>query len=227
MRLVVRDVEVVELRAVVVADEPGRLLEVLGLELHDGRRAEAVRLLAPRDQRLAEQAADRLAAVQPQVPGPRGQAEELLGLRRAQPLEVDRAAARASKSSRTRRRSETGAAGRSGAGDLERAAVPARPAVRSQPSSPQTIVLDRGLAAERAAAAVAQRPAAQIDHVGLAVLASRRGRRGRRAAARRRADGARSGCRCPDGARRARSASRERAMVTAWPQPVPPSAVSR
>ena len=70
-RLVVRDVEVVELGAVVVADQARHLLEVLGLEVHHGRGAEAVRLLAPRDQRLAEQAADRLAAVEAQVAGPR------------------------------------------------------------------------------------------------------------------------------------------------------------
>ena len=65
--LVMRDVEVVELRAVVVADEPRHLLEVLRLELDDRRRAEAVRLLPPRDERLAELAADRLATVETQV----------------------------------------------------------------------------------------------------------------------------------------------------------------
>ena len=57
-RLVMRDVEIVELRAVVVADESGHLLEVLRLELDDGAGAVAVRLLASRDECLAELAAD-------------------------------------------------------------------------------------------------------------------------------------------------------------------------
>ena len=50
--LVVRQIEVVELRAVVVAGQPRQLLEVFGLELHDSGRDEAVRLLPPRDERL-------------------------------------------------------------------------------------------------------------------------------------------------------------------------------
>ena len=65
-RLVVRDVEVVQLGAVVVADESRHLLEMLRLELDDGGGAEAVRLLAARDQRMAEQAAHRFEAVEAQ-----------------------------------------------------------------------------------------------------------------------------------------------------------------
>ena len=60
---VVRDVEVVKLAAVVIADQAGHLLEAVRLELHHGLGAEAVRLLAPRDQRLPEKAAQRFAAV--------------------------------------------------------------------------------------------------------------------------------------------------------------------
>ena len=62
-----RDVEVVELRAVVVADESRHLLEVPRLDVDDRRGAVAVRLLAPRDERLAELAADGLAAEQTQM----------------------------------------------------------------------------------------------------------------------------------------------------------------
>ena len=61
------NVQVVELGAVVVADQAGRLLEMRGLELHDRRRAEAMRLLPPRDERLREQAADGLAAEEAQM----------------------------------------------------------------------------------------------------------------------------------------------------------------
>ena len=48
--LVARDVEVMELRAVVVADEAGDLLEMLRLEFDDRGGAEAMRLLAARDE---------------------------------------------------------------------------------------------------------------------------------------------------------------------------------
>ena len=61
--VVVGDVQVVELARVVVADESGHLLKVLGLELDEVDGGVAVRLLPPCDQRLPEQAADRLAAV--------------------------------------------------------------------------------------------------------------------------------------------------------------------
>ena len=88
-RLVVRDVEVVELGAVVVADQAGHLLEMFGLELDDGRGAEAMRLLPAGDQRLAKQAADGLPAEEAQIAGTRGEAEQLLGPGRAQPLEID------------------------------------------------------------------------------------------------------------------------------------------
>ena len=48
--------------------------------------------------------------------------------------------------------------------------MPCPSVVRSQPSGAPRHRLDGGFAAQRAAAAVAQRPAAEIDHVGLAVL---------------------------------------------------------
>ena len=87
--LVVRYVQIVELRRVVVTHEPRRLLEVRRLELHRGDRAVAMCLLTTRHQRLPENTADGFAAIQPQVPGACAQAEQFLGPRRAQPLEVD------------------------------------------------------------------------------------------------------------------------------------------
>src|SRR5581483_10595415 len=87
---IVGDVEVVELAAVVIADESGHLLEAVGVEVDHGGGAVAVRLLSARHERLAEEAADGLAAVEAQVPGTLGEAEELLGVRRAEPLEVER-----------------------------------------------------------------------------------------------------------------------------------------
>ena len=135
--VVARDVEVVELGAVVVADQAGHLLEVFRFELHDRRRAEAMRLLPPRDERLREQAADGLAAVEAQVAGPRAEAEHLVRPRRAQPLKVNRQLS-ASKSSRTgaewlRLRRQTRRRRHVHVG------IPCPSIVRSQPSSPQII----------------------------------------------------------------------------------------
>src|ERR1051325_6148146 len=76
--LVARDVEVVELGAVVVAHETGHLLEVLRFELHDRRRAVAMRLLTTGDERLPEEAADCLATVKAEVPLPLAEAEQLV-----------------------------------------------------------------------------------------------------------------------------------------------------
>ncbi len=87
--VVPRDVQVVELGAVVVADESCRLLEVPRLELHRRDGGVTMRLLSARHEALPEQAADGLAAEQPQVPGTRGKAEQLLRIWRAQPLEID------------------------------------------------------------------------------------------------------------------------------------------
>ena len=49
-RFVVRDVEVMKLRAVVVADQAGHLLKMFRLELDDRGRAETMRLLPSRDE---------------------------------------------------------------------------------------------------------------------------------------------------------------------------------
>ena len=89
--LVMGDVEIMEFGAVVIADQPRRLLEMGRVEVHPRGRRIAEGLLAARDQRLGEQAADRLAAEQAQD----GRAAParlkiVLGLGRAQPLEVDR-----------------------------------------------------------------------------------------------------------------------------------------
>ena len=53
MRLVVSDVQIMEFVAAIITDQPRRLLEMRRLEIHDGFGAVAVRLLAPRHQRLA------------------------------------------------------------------------------------------------------------------------------------------------------------------------------
>ena len=88
--LVVRDVEVMKLRAVVVADEPSHLLEMLRLDLDDRRGAETVRLLTARDECLTKLAANRFAAVETQVTRTRCQAEELVRPRRSKPLKRER-----------------------------------------------------------------------------------------------------------------------------------------
>src|SRR6185436_7940478 len=72
--LVVRYMQIVELRRVVVTHETGGLLVVSRLEFHRGDRAVAMRLLAAGDQRLPEQAADGFAAIQPQESAARAQA---------------------------------------------------------------------------------------------------------------------------------------------------------
>ena len=91
-RLVVRDVQVVKLRGVVVADESSGLLEMLRPEINSRGCAERVGLLAPRDERLPKLAADGLAAVQSEITGTRRQAELLVGPWRSKPLKRDRQA---------------------------------------------------------------------------------------------------------------------------------------
>ena len=156
--LVVRHVQIVELRRVVVAHEPGRLLEVRRLELHRGDRAVAVRLLAARHQRLPENAADGFAAIQPQIPGACAQAEQFLGLRRAQPLEVDGQLI-AVEILANRGAAANGAAGSAGAG-VSSSGSPLPSSVRSQSSLPQAIFWIAVSRPEHAAAAVGQRPSA-------------------------------------------------------------------
>src|ERR1043166_5332653 len=86
---IVREVEVMELGAVVIADEAGELLEMLRLKLDDGRRAVAMGLLTTRDQRLTEEAAKRLPTEEAEKSWAGREAEDLVRPRRAEPLEVD------------------------------------------------------------------------------------------------------------------------------------------
>src|SRR5688572_24855039 len=79
-----------ELETVVVADQAGHLLKVTGTGLQASDGGVAVCLLAARDEGLLEEAANRLPAVQPEKAGTRGQAEELVGPRRSEPLKIDR-----------------------------------------------------------------------------------------------------------------------------------------
>ena len=157
-------------------------------------------------------------------PGPRGEAENLLRPRRAQPLEIDGQLRAVEIFARRRRREWVNRQRRRGRFDGRKTL----PIQGAQPAVPApNHFLNRRFAAERAAAAIAQRPAAEINHVSLAVL--RFDQVGVAGALQFdvRAGAASSGCKCPDAVRKARSSFRDRAIVTACPQPVPPSAVSR
>ena len=135
-RFVVRKMEIMELRAVVVADEPRSLLEMLRLEFDDRGRAETMRLLTPGDERLRERAAERFAAKETQAARPRREAEDLLRPRRPQPLEVDRQLRRVEILARGG--AGNSRAGKDGAG-VSSVGTPCPSKVRSQPSRPQTI----------------------------------------------------------------------------------------
>ena len=155
-----------EFGGVVVADQPGRLLVVARLELDDGAGAVAERLLPPGHERLAEHAADGVAAEQAQMAGPGREAEQLGPVRGAQPLEVDRQVRPvelgAGRRGRERVRRQVG----------QRGAHHRRPAeIRHQPGPAVRVPAqrrDRRFAAEHGAAAVAQRAAAEADDHGLA-----------------------------------------------------------
>src|SRR5205814_2021976 len=82
--LVVREVEVVKFRAVIVAHESRQLLVMLWLKLDHGGGAVAVGLLPSRDERLLERAADRLAADEAEVACAGRERKDFLGIRRAQ-----------------------------------------------------------------------------------------------------------------------------------------------
>ncbi|MEJ1970336.1 MAG: hypothetical protein WDN03_17165 [Rhizomicrobium sp.] len=167
MGVVMGDVQIVEFRAAVVADQARRLLVVRRRDVEPRRCGVAEILLPPRHQRLLEHAADALAAVEAQVPRPRRQAEQPVGIRRAQPLKVDRQLRRIELGARRRRRKGMRWQGGRRRLDLRHRVVAggAQPAIGAPHHR-----LDRGLAPQHAAAAIAQRPAAQIGHPGLAGL---------------------------------------------------------
>jgi hypothetical protein len=180
-------------------------------------------VLAARHQCLAKLAAQAFAAVKAQVAGPCGQAEQLFWPRRAQPLEGRRQLRRIELFAHRRLGETVRRQGGRGGLQLRRSLSihGAQPAVLAPHHR-----LDRGLAAQRAGAAIAQRPAAQIHHVGLAVLGVHQVGMARTlqfciGAMARTEDGL-SGCSSYGPCR-----LRERAIVTPWFQPVPPSAVSR
>ena len=137
--LVARDVEVVELGCC-CSSRPGR--PSAGSARARTRRrvdgAETVRLLPPRDERLPEQAADRLAAEEPQVARPRAQAEEFVRVRRAQPLKLDRQRVGVEVLP-DRRGRDAAAAADPPAPAFRRSGCPRPSSVRSQPSSPHVI----------------------------------------------------------------------------------------
>src|SRR6266496_403566 len=85
-----RNIEVMEFRTVVVADQTGHLLEMFRLEIDQSGGAETMSLLSPGHQCLAKQAADRFATIETQVAGTCSQAEKFFRPGRAQPLEIQR-----------------------------------------------------------------------------------------------------------------------------------------
>ncbi len=183
--VVVADMEIMELGAVVISDQPRRLLEMLGREVHRARCRIAEILLAPRDQRLGEQAADRLAAEQAEMAGARGQAED-----RDRARGCGAIAGRSGVRRRRNRRRRFGLARWRGR-NIKRRRFEHRHAAAVFGVEPAILApahrLDRGLAAQHAAAAIGQRTAAEIGHEGLARRASRPDRHARRAGAARRA----------------------------------------
>ena len=70
-----------------MADPVGHVLQET--ELDDGLHAVTERLLPARDKGLREQAADGFAAEQSKMAGTGGEAEDRVGIRRAEPLEVN------------------------------------------------------------------------------------------------------------------------------------------
>ena len=165
-RVVVADVQIVQLGAIVVADQPSGLLEVLRLEVQHGGGRVAVRLLATGDQRLGEHAAQALAAMETQGSRLGAEAEDLFGIGRPQPLEVDGQLGLVEV--RAHRRGGPGLFGQVRRGRLQRrvsgAVQGARPAVLAPDQ-----LLDRRLAPQGAAAAIGQRATTEIDRIGLAV----------------------------------------------------------
>ena len=88
MAFVVSQVEIVELAAVVVTNEPCHLLIVFRFKLHDCLSSDTMRLLTPGHEGLSKRAADRVAAKEAKVSRAFNQAEDLTGPRRAQPLKL-------------------------------------------------------------------------------------------------------------------------------------------
>lgn len=87
---IVGNVEVMEFCAVVVAHEAGYLLKMFWLEFNDRGGADAMRLLAPRDERLSKRRAQCLPSDEAEESGARREAEDFFRPRRAQPLEINR-----------------------------------------------------------------------------------------------------------------------------------------
>src|SRR6187397_3178490 len=124
-------------------------------------------LLPARDECLMKETADRLATVQPEMTGARSQAEDLVGPRRPEPLELDRQLGGIEVLPlRPRRKRMTGQSWR---WRLERrhpvSVDRPKPLVRRPHHR-----LNRRFPSQRASAAIAKWPSAQIDHIGLATL---------------------------------------------------------
>ena len=165
--LVVRHVQVVELRAAVVADEARHLLEVGGLELEPRRGAHVEGLLPAGHERLPEQAADGLAPEEPEVPGAGRQAEQVLR-RTASAATGSRSAAAGRRTPRVPAAPGTGeAAAPAPATSIAGSPCPSR--VRSHPSGDHVIGWMAVSRPRVQRPRFAQRAAAQVDHLGLAV----------------------------------------------------------
>src|ERR1700741_1016314 len=68
-RLILCDIEIMKLRAVVIANEPRHLLEVLWIKIDRRSRPETMCLLPARNQPLTKEAPYRLTSVDTQVTG--------------------------------------------------------------------------------------------------------------------------------------------------------------
>src|ERR1700681_2909854 len=65
------------------------MLKMLRLEFNDSGGAETVGLLSAGHERLSKEAADCFATIKAQVAWARGERENLLWIRRAEPMEID------------------------------------------------------------------------------------------------------------------------------------------
>src|SRR4051812_15665619 len=123
-----------------------------------------MRLLTSGDERLLEVAADGLTTEKAEVAAARGERKDFVRPWRAKPLELDRQRRRIEVIARGRSRKGMGRQRRRG--DVERgktcAIIRAEPAIR-----PPLHFLNGSFATERAAPAVAQRTAAEEDHIGV------------------------------------------------------------
>src|ERR1041385_8439808 len=74
---IVGNIQIVKLRAIVVADEAREMLKMLRLEFEDGGSGKAVRLLTTSNKRLAEETSNCFAPEEAKVAGTSSQTQKL------------------------------------------------------------------------------------------------------------------------------------------------------